>query len=54
MVQEETTGYELPSKSFKQAAESQSWQAAAACLAKLTVQDRRNRVKFGETTIIGE
>lgn len=57
MYQEEATEYE-PRKSFKKGPESQSWQAAAACLAKgvcnLSVQDKQNSVRFGAATIIGE
>ena len=50
-VQEEATGYEAPRKSFKKAAESQSWQAATACLAsrvaKLSVDDAKVCVRSG-------
>ena len=57
-VQEEATGYEAPRKSFKKAAESQSWQAATVCLAnrvaKLSVADTKDCMTSGQVPVAGK
>lgn len=53
MMQDEESGYEVKRKSLRHENQSQNWQSATDCLARLSLRDKERHVSFGKATLLG-